>query len=215
MKKVALSLTILTIVMMFCFVGSASADTISYSYTNDKDYYVNSDLNYPTNDQWFKLLFPGPNPQYYSHAAFEYGDYYPNDIDAFNITINGDSDNSNAPIDIWLSFYGLGNHQDKVKIAEFNPEGPGAFTLTLDLLANKMLYSYNGRSLQDLGAIDYDISNFVGKDKFYIGYACHFWHRSTAVDLSVSNAAPVPEPTTLLLFGSGICGLAITMRRKK
>lgn len=34
-------------------------------------------------------------------------------------------------------------------------------------------------------------------------------------DISVTSSSPVPEPTTILLFGTGIAGLAVAGRRKR
>jgi PEP-CTERM motif len=95
------------------------------------------------------------------------------------------------------------------RIASYNVPLYMPFALTLDLKNNRLLY--NGVNKGGLsGGIG--LQDFVGLDTFWVGYGCHFTHTGTAVDVS---ASPVPEPSTLLLLGSGILGLAGIRRKFK
>ncbi len=117
--------------------------------------------------------------------------------------MKGDGDNSTSKIDVFLSKNS--DYSGYVQIASIDV--PNTFTLIFDIENNKLFLD----NVDKGPLMNVDTAYFSGIDIFYVGYACHFWHRETYVDVGVN---PVPEPATMLLLGSGLIGLAGYGRKK-
>jgi hypothetical protein len=105
---------------------------------------------------------------------------------------------------MFLSF--ANNKSIWVKIGEYDVPDSSAFTLTADI--KNMVLLYNNAPVGSLSNIS--LQDFKFRDSFYMGYGCHFTHTETDVYVSVT---PVPEPATMLFFGSSLIGL-VGLRRK-
>lgn len=201
MKK--LHLVLCLGVSIFCFAGLGYAASLTFHDEVARNYWVDT---YGTKPEfWVKLQFPDSSIRgTYGGGNFEYDDYV-HRVNSFTITLSGKDDNSSSPIDIYLDFDN--DHSAySPRIASYDV-GRNPFTLTMDIKNNQLLY--NGGYVGNLfGGVD--LQSFVGADKFWVGYGCHFTHTRTAVDVSVKS---VPEPSTLLLLSSGVIGL-IGFRRK-
>jgi hypothetical protein len=88
--------------------------------------------------------------------------------------------------------------------AQYNQYGDGtSVDTTIDHIFSFVTEHFIIAKLDDqLGGGDRDFN-----DMKIMGYAPH--------GIQITSAAPVPEPTTMLLFGAGLVGLAAVGRRKK
>ncbi len=200
MKK-SIFLTIFGMVT-FLMISMTHANAMTYQDNWDNDYWVDTSGSTPI--YWATLNFPDSAVGIYTGGTFEYDDYYLSDLDFLTITTIGEGDNSSSNIDVFLSKNS--DYTDYVQIASINVPNNVPFTLIFDIENNKLF----------LDNVDYgpltnvNTAYFSGLDIFYVGYACHFWHLQTSVDVGVNS---VPEPTTMLLLGSGLIGLT-GLRRK-
>jgi hypothetical protein len=195
MKK--LQLVLFLAISVFCFAGLTFAATLTF---NDYDYTIGtvaSNASAPV--FWAWLDFPASAAGNYPDGSFEY-DAFVGQLTLFKITLYGRNDNSNETIDIYLDFNS--DHSEySEKIASKNVD-TNPFTLTLDIKNNRLLYNGVDAGVALSGGIG--PSSFVGADEFWVGYACHFTHKKTGVEVWVNS---VPESSTIILLCSGVIGL--------
>jgi len=74
-------------------------------------------------------------------------------------------------------------------------------------------FSYMDDSVQTMGMAYVDMSSFTFKES--VGWYLDSNSITIYGYIDSINGQPVPEPATLLLFGSGLTGLVVARRRKK
>jgi len=109
-------------------------------------------------------------------------------VTKFDLTLTGHGDNSGKAIDFYVS---VDDKFSWTKVGSYDAPNWEPFKETIDILGYKGL--------------------FDGHDNFDVAYGCHYWHEMTEVNIEQN---PVPEPTTMLLLGAGIFGLAGVGRKK-
>ena len=187
----------------FLIISIAHANPMTYQDKWDNDYWVDTSGSTPV--YWATLHFPDSAVGTYTGGPFEYDDYYLNHLDSLKITMKGDGDNSNSKINVFLSK--VSSHSSYINIANIDVPNTVPFTLEFDIKNNRLFLD----NVDNGPLTSVDTAYFSGLDIFYVGYACHFWHRMTYVDVGVN---PVPEPATMFLLGSGLIGLAGYGRKK-
>jgi hypothetical protein len=174
------------VLLVFLMSGLAFASSLHHEVIDDRDFWVSTDDSTPA--FWADLDLPS---------------WYDSDyVTSFDITLTGDGDNTDGyPINVFLGFDG---HSSYTEVASHDVEQGIPFTLILDIDDNALWY--NGTKVGSLSNVS--LGDFDGKGSFSVGYACHFWHRSTELDIS-----QVPIPGAVWLLGSGLVGL-VGLRKK-
>ena len=198
----------IVMVSVLSITGVGLAETLTWTYTNDPtDISINNDYDQPNANNWYQLNLP---------------DWYDsNYVTVFTIDMYGKNDDSNYPIDIWRKLGGTG--ATALKIAGFNVQNSTRpFILRMDLMdgtTGDIDTNYKKSDGTWTGYVDtsttlnnISLASFDNLDSFLIGYACHFTLKKTELHIEQSS---VPEPSTMLLLGFGLVGLAGVGRKLK
>lgn len=173
-----------TAALFFGIVGVASA--LNFVDTNDTWERVDHYREGPK--AWFELELPTLSNT--SNPSWQYDSRY---ITMFDITLKYKNADGWGDIEIYLD-------------PATSPSEPYTFL-------TKFTPDYNNDSVAkyfSFSMLDFIPANFFdGLSSFNIGYGCHFTHLKTKVEISA-----VPEPSTMMLLGTGLIGLAGWGRRK-
>lgn len=174
---------------VLCTAAVVSA-TMSYEYTNNTTKRVSHNGTGPDYNGWFKLELP---------TLADPGWAYDSDVvTKFDITMSYNKADNPTTIEVFLDLdSNHSNYYNNAHIYNFTP--------TVD--SSNKIYEHVF-SIVDLGLKNL----FDGRDSFWIGYGCHFNHIGTKVEI---NQHAVPEPTTMLLLGTGLIGLVGLGRKFK
>jgi hypothetical protein len=201
MKKFSTVLLAAALIFL-CSAFGASADLLVWNYTNDPspNQRISNDNSEPDENNWYLLKLPS----WYDSRL----------VTAFTIDMYGYGDDSTRTIDIW----GRLSSGPGQKIAGYDVATSRSFILRLDLMSGDLLFSkkrLNGTwtAFSDVGDLVTwtELSGFDPINSFEIGYACHYTLDKTKLHI---EQTPVPEPASMMLFGTGLFVFGGFLRRR-
>ena len=177
-------------------IGSNTVDVsltgMAYSLIDGDYYYNNSDTGY-------------------TDVSGTYGGLMPYDVIQERYTGSVTLDFSEAVVNPYIALVSVGqsfsvdysflNLQNPIDVISYgdNYWGYGSYSITDNVFSG---YEFNG-ILQLLGTYD-SISFDISPNEYWHGF-----------NIGADSTAPVPEPSTILLLGSGLAGLAFYRRKRK
>jgi hypothetical protein len=187
MKKFSLILSLAMVILSFACIASA----VPHSWTETIDWDPDQLLN--RNNEWFHYQHDLGNDGF--DAAVDVVESY-----TLNIRLYDDNDDRGERAFIWQPGLPVIGDPDTVTRYDFTLEDAEI-----------------GWTLIGLADINYDGTLHLAiqrtRGDFYVD-----WSRITASgekwDDGPSGSAPVPEPATMLLLGTGLAGMAAARRRK-